>query len=137
MFPETARLRAAFLMSIADIFFGAIGVLIILIVLSSSRDEQRIVESFDVQMTCSGTTREALRLTPVGDTQSIGVAAWLEAIPTDRFLVRYAVRSDSGDPSCYLVLRGIAAEHNSTLETRGATQAVVVLEYWSDGGGEQ
>ena len=135
MIPETVRLRAAFLMSIADIFFGAIGVLIILIVLSSSRDEQRIVETFDQQMTCAGSTRDALTLTAPGG-PATGVAAWLAAIPTDRFLVRYAVRSDSADPTCYLLLRDIAAEHNSTLETRGATQAVVVLEYWPANGQE-
>ena len=126
----SSRLRAALVLSVADVFFGAIGVLVIIIVFSAGRSESRIVEEFDARATCSGTNLGNLRLRPEGSGEATTVEDWLGAVPSDRFMLRYGIRPKGEDISCYYLIRQIALEHNQMLEQRGATQAVLSIEYW-------
>ena len=127
---EDVRLRTAYLLSVADVFFGALGVLVVLIVLSANRDEARILEQVDMHATCTGSNAADLMLTPEGG-KSVPMSEVLEWLPEDRFLVRYAIRPDGEDLACYLLARAAAEAHNRTLEARGAVQAVLAVEYWT------
>ena len=130
---DDLRLRTAFLLSVADVFFGAIGVLVILIVLSADRSEQRIVERFDVRAICEGSDAGSLLLMPEDeDGAPLSADDWLETLPGDRFITRWAIRPNDADLACYLAARQIAENHNRKLEQRGATQAVLAVEYWVD-----
>lgn len=127
---DRTRQRTAFVLSIADVFFGAIGVLVILIVLSSSRSDERILEAFDLRATCQGSTEADLVVTPEDGTDEMNAAQWVASLPDDRFMVRAAIRPLGNDMACYLAARKLAASHNATLEQRGATQAILSVEYW-------
>ena len=124
------RLRTAYLLSIADVFFGALGVLVVLIVLSANRDEVRILEPVDIRATCKGSDAAGLVLIPVGG-EAIAMPMVLERLPEDRFLVRYAIRPEGEDLTCYLLARAAAEAHNRALEVRGAVQSVLAVEYWA------
>lgn len=130
MEQSSSLLRTAFLLSVADVFFGAIGVLVILIVLSGSIAEERIVERFDHLATCSGSDAASLRLILDGGSNALTLEEWLTGTPSDRFMLRYGIRPEGEDITCYHVIRQAALEHNRKLEQRGATQAVLSIEYW-------
>ena len=124
------RLRTAFLLSVGDVFFGAIGVLVILIILSANRSEPRMLEPFDVRATCFGTDEDSFQLMPETGGQALSAEAWLDRLPEDRFITRWGIRPRGSDLACYLIARKIAANYNRNLEQRGATQAVLAVEYW-------
>lgn len=125
------RVSAAFYMSIADIFTGAAGVLIILIVLSTQADEPRIQETYDFTATCSQTA-EGLVITPT-DHASLPVTTWLSVQPHDVLMSRWLVRPEGADIQCFLDLRAAVQTYNAQLEIRGAKGAVVALGYWYTG----
>lgn len=133
----STRLRTAFLLSVADVFFGAVGVLVIVIVLAANRTELRIVERFDFRATCSGGNAASLRLRPDGGGESVTIDDWLAAVPSDRFMMRLGLRSESDDITCYHLIRQAALDHNSKLERRGSTRAVLSIEYWRRGDNER
>ena len=124
------RLRTAFLLSVADVFFGALGVLVVLVVLSSNLDEVRILEPVDMRATCTGSTAAGLMLIPEGG-EAISMAKVLERLPEDRFLVRFAIRPEDEDLTCYLLARTASEAHNRELAARGAVHAVLAVEYWA------
>ena len=123
------RLRTAYLLSIADVFFGALGVLVVLIVLSANREDVRILEPVEMRAVCSGSDATGLMLKPE-EGEATPMQMLLERLPEDRFLVRYAIRPEGEDLTCYLLARALAAAHNRALEARGAVQAVLAVEYW-------
>ena len=129
-----ARLRTAYLLSVADVFFGALGVLVVLIVLSANRDEARILEPIDMRAACTGSSAADLVLIPEGG-EALPMREVLERLPEDRFLVRYAIRPEGEDLACYLLARAAAQAHNRALEARGTVQAVLAVEYWSGAAG--
>lgn len=126
---QDSRLRTVFLLSVADVFFGMVGALVCLIVLAGKKEDVRIMEAFDQEATCDGATEAAFRLTPEGGA-SVTAEEWLDGLPEDRFSVRWAVRPQTEDLTCYLIARQIASGHNRKLESRGATKAVLSVEFW-------
>ncbi len=125
---QDPRLRTVFLLSVADVFSGIAGVLVCLIVLAGDEQDPRIVEVFDHRATCDGATLAEFRLI-TGDAAPLTVADWLNGVPADLFSVRWAIRPRTDSLRCYLLARQIAADHNRKLENRGATQAVLSVEY--------
>ena len=119
-----------FLLSVADVFFGIVGVLVCLIVLAGKNEDVRIVESFDHQAICEGSDIVSFRLRPEAAV-ALTADKWLEGLPEELFSVRWAVRPETDDLSCYLIAQQIATDHNRKLESRGATQAVLSVEFWS------
>ena len=128
------RVSAAFFMSVADIFIGASGVLIILIVLSTQEDEPRIREAYDFTGTCSQTV-DGIMISPVGQ-PPLPVSTWLSAQPDDVLMTRWLIRPEDQDIQCFLDLRAAVQTYNAQLEARGATGAVVALGYWYSGSPE-
>lgn len=123
-----AKLRAALLFSLADLFFGTIGVLIILILIAAPNDQPRVTAPYDVAATCRGRSHDSFRITAEG-AAPMGMAAWLASIPEDRFMLRVGLRPEGGDLSCFDLARKAALRHNNQLEVRGATQAVISVVY--------
>jgi len=115
---------------VADVFFGAIGVLIIIIVLSSKQTEDRVVEAFDRLALCSGTSAASLRLRDPASEDAVAIADWLAALPTDRFMLRLGIRPENQDLTCVGLTQQAAFAHNQKLEQRGATQAVLSVLFW-------
>jgi|GEM_PF-5411798 len=127
---HSGRLKTIYLLSIADVFFGAIGVLLILIILAVQQTDQRITETFDETYFCDGNTPEALTLINPTSLERIGLQDWLTSLPEDRFMMHIGVRPETQDLTCYALVLNAAEDANRKLERRGTTNSVLTVEYW-------
>lgn len=126
-----ARVNAVFFVSVADIFIGVAAVLLILIVLSAHSEDPRMLEQYDAQAFCSGSSPETLQITLVGEANPLSAEEWLALTPIDLLFYKWLIRPVTDDIQCYLTARQLAFKHNRLLESRGATQAVLGVEFWS------
>ena len=132
-------LRAAFLLSVSDIFFGAVGVLIIIIVISSKQEEIKIFERYDAVFNCQLEDGAPVIVDQRRPQDALMVEEWLKELPTDKFMVRAAVDAEASDINCFSALRAMVRQHNLGLEQRGDTRAVVAVRLWApreEAGGE-
>lgn len=122
---------AALYMSIADVFVGASGVLITLVVLASHQQTPLVPRHVDITLHCA----------PIGE--GWGVAEnrtgaperfedWLSAQTPDRLLLRIGILVERGELPCYKSLTASARTQNIALSNRENTGVSTGLVFLPD-----
>lgn len=125
------RLRTAFWLSIADVFFGAIGVLIVIIVLSSQQTEDRVLEEYDIAVVCQTDETGNHQLLIDETAQLQPIPDWIKEIPTDRLFYKIGVSLEDSSMDCIAQLNAETRAHNAKLAKRGTVAAVLGVTLFS------
>lgn len=130
------RLRAALYLCIADLFIGASGVIIVLVVLSTRTDVARYPRNVDVIVGCaSGSNGSRVIADRTGPDQSQSVEDWVRSVEPHGLIARVGVLTPPDALGCYADVEMAVLAHNRRLTTRsgeGGVIAVVFLPETSD-----
>jgi hypothetical protein len=123
-----ARLRAAFLTSIADLFFGASAIVLVVVVLAEPSSENRtvVVPRFvDRQLWCHPAEGSGWLLANEQGTAKWNFKSWLEQETGGQLLIRAGIWTERGEVECYRMFEHAARAHNARLSERGKVTASV------------
>ncbi|MEC9434743.1 MAG: hypothetical protein VYD87_17705 [Pseudomonadota bacterium] len=139
------RIGAAMMMGVGDLFVGASGVLICLIVLASETPEDRTLRQVDMEVACAGDAEAGWRLSPVPETGGAGQGDatgeatsgatpedWVDRRREAMLLLRVGVRVGRGQLDCYRDLSAAVRAHNLRLSMReegGVSRPALALAF--------
>lgn len=120
------RLRAAIFMGFADVFIGAAGLVLALIVLSSSTEEPRANRLADVTATCSG--NDPAWTIHLEQSPPLSIDAWIALVgQAPELLVRVGVFVAPDQMRCFQRLDRAVRLHNRSLADRDTIAAAIAL----------
>jgi hypothetical protein len=139
-----SKLQAALFLSIADLFIGSAAIIVVIIVMTSSPQEPKVRQTIDHLVQCQQQASGdwLVRGLPfesdaqnglvskdklLEETGFVTQAAWLNALPNDRFMLRAGVLVSPDNMGCLFQLKKLAKAHNRTLEQRGKIAVVLAI----------
>lgn len=128
--PDTgAKLRAALFLSLADVFIGASGLILALIVLASESDARRVERVPDLILTCGGTAQGGWTLT-AEDGAPETVDTVLDRLTTQNaFLLRVGVLTTPETLWCFDEVADEVRDRNRALSNRGEIGTVLAVTW--------
>lgn len=114
-----AALRAALFLSLADVFIGASGLILALIVLASASDDPRVERVPDLVLTCGGSAQDGWTLTAEGSATEPVDAALDRLATQEAFLLRVGVRTTPETLWCFDKVADAVRDRNRALSNRG------------------
>lgn len=121
----TSKLRAAFLTSIADLFFGVSAILLILVVIPRRpADEERAQRYVDQQVWCER-SEGGWNLATADGSRHWTMPQWFKTETSDALLIRVGVWAARNEVECYRKFAEAALKHNAHLTERGNVSASV------------
>jgi len=121
----TNRLRGAFLTSIADLFFGASSILLMLVVLAGSAAENEITRFVDRQLWCQRAEGAGWLLTRGQGKPTWTFQEWFEKETDGALLIRVGLWVARNEVDCYRQFEQASRRHNARLTQRGTVTASV------------
>lgn len=114
-------LRTVLFLSVADIFMGAAGLILALIVLASDATEPRALRLADMTAQCEAAGDEWSIIAEDGQIRSsINFVTWATQ---EGLIVRVGLYVKPEQMSCYATLAQDARDHNQALTERGSVSA--------------
>jgi len=128
----TTRLRYGFYLSIADLFIGASGMLLCLIILASEIDDQRVPRFVDIVVTCERIAQQWAVRDPELGTPPLPISQWINSASKDALLLRVGLLVERNEMDCYREFDRAARRHNRGLAERGTAAASMAIVFMPD-----
>lgn len=130
------KLGAALYLSIADLFIGASGVLIVLIILASPDSDRKVLRFVDLLVSCTRSEdgwqlqrkTEGAETTGAGNGEPKGIEIWVKDLHFEGLLARVGVLADRNQLSCFKDFDNAVLAHNRSLSARG-TKGVAIAAF--------
>lgn len=116
---STARLRNVLYLSIADVFIGASGVFLVLVVLATNVDDPPVPRFVDVEIRCEGTANN-WQIAAAADAPPVDMETWFETFEGTTLLARVGLYTARDQLPCFRAFSNMARAHNIALTSRDA-----------------
>lgn len=115
---STAKLRHVLYLSIADVFIGASGVFLVLVVLATNVEDPPVPRFVDVEIRCEGTPDNWQIASDNGP--AVAMKTWFETFEGTSLLTRAGLYTARDQLPCFRAFSRMAREHNIALTSRDA-----------------
>jgi len=128
------RIRASLFVAVADVFLGASGIILALIVLSSAAEDPRALRQADAHVICVGTKDAEWNLSSMRKDGSLSAPVEIEAFIADvtgnQLLNRIALQIGPTQMRCFEEVAKQARQHNRGLLERGAVSGSLTVGFF-------
>ena len=127
MRSQRTRLRSALYMSIADLFFGAAGVIIILVVFATRAEVARYPQYVDFVVNCASGLDDSWKIVSrqSGSEKSHSIDDWVNGIQPYGLIAKVGIVTPPKALGCYMEVERAVLAHNRALTTRSGEGGVI------------